>query len=444
VDERHDNRRATALRQPVDLERVDAHFLRRHAEAHASIAAEIINSRASRFKREGRVSVEKFADLCTGAASMVHNRSCRRGLRLNGLCSISGVGEGHVREHFTPMFTDACALAVRAAQMVLHDPILYDTVYAQMTDTREAQSLGSMDGGVRHLMVAPTSEHTSCPDRMCVLVTGTRHDRASSDANLLEIAAFEKALGTEIPSSVPEHLKPMLIADANLRKLVYGSGEAFSSLGLSRHCDPPDAFPSTLVVPVLSLGPALEDRDLGQIYVPGLDEEMLGLARLLDRGMMLSMGEFTFDEAQLERRYGRYISVPTPEDYAKQVVTPAAKQARRFGFGPSSPPFGVEYRSNGEVLVRCQRNQDRQGRVGVTCEAWRLVNVQRSEAVMIAEHRAREIWQQDCLANFFMRTEPGLLQAPSPRVRTGMHALECYGNAANVTAERRVRRRSQE
>ena len=257
---------------------MDARFLQAHTKAHACIAATIVN-RADGGAKYSRVSVGAFEKLCATAAKMVHEGSCRQGLRLNGLCGMAGVSTGHVRDHFNSDFANAGALTTRAMLMSVGSVVLYDVVDAQWAETREAKSLGAIDDGVRHLAIAPTSENTSCPDRVRVLVTGTRHDRAHPQADHAAIEDFEAKLGEEIPSTVPEHLRMMLQDDRDTRDLARGSGEAFAELGVGRRCNPADAFPLTLVVPVVGVGPALEDRDLGaELYIPGRDPEMIALA----------------------------------------------------------------------------------------------------------------------------------------------------------------------
>jgi hypothetical protein len=422
VSEDYEDAPATVLRQPVDLDRVDGELAKSLAEEVASIAGNVMTGSERR-----AMSVEAFAKLCGGATVMVNDRACKQGVRLNGLCHRSGISEGHVREHFKPVLSNAAALAVRGLLLNPRTPILYDAVFEQMTSTREARSLGAANGGVRHLGLAGVTNGACCPYRLCVLATGTQHDPGRADADREAIRRFEKDLGYELPSSVPEHLSIMLSHDAILRNLVRGSKRLLASL--DRRYKAEDAFPEILVVPELTTGPALPDRDVGTPYVPGQDPEMTALAAELGRPVMLSAGAVTLGRDEIERRYP-HLPLP-PWEWSEH-------------FGITKPAYGAEYRGNRDTLIRCICHQDADGNVGISSQAWMLIGFhkdQRGKAIAICEHRAQERWYLDCLDAFRFRTEPGMLQAREPRIRSGIHSVFLVGNAANVTAARRPRSR---
>lgn len=422
-----DNREATAaaeaaLRQPVDLDRVDAALAKDLAEEVASVAGSVMTGTERR-----AMSVEAFAKLCGAAAEMVNSKACKQGVRLNGLCQRSNISEGHVREHFTPVLANAVALSVRGLLLNPRTPILYDVAFETMTDTREVRSLGATQGGVRHLGLAGVTNGACCPYRLSVLSTGMQHDPAHPDADQDAIRRFGEDLGYDLPSSVPEHLATMLSHDAILRNLVRASKRLLASL--DRRYKTEDAFPEILVIPELTTGPAFPDRDTGTPYLPGQDPEMCALASRLGRPVMLSAGPIRLTKDELERRYP-HMPLP-PWEWSEH-------------FGITKPAFGVEYRGNRDTLIRCVRHQDADGNVGVSSQSWKLVGFhrdQRGRALAICEHRAQENWYRDCLDAFRRRTQPGLLQVREPRIRSGIHSVLLVGNAANVTAARQPRSR---
>lgn len=420
VPEVDDDGRVAILRQPVDLTRIDVGLARTRAGDCASLAATLVNDLS-----RDQISVKAFARLCEGSTQMVHDGFSSQGLRINGLCQISEVGQGHVRDHFAGAFDNASALAVRALLMEVRSPVIYDAVFEQRVDTREARSLGVVNGGIRYIGIAPTSSNFSCPERIFPLVTGTSHDRQHPAADHAAIEEFGADLGYEIPSSVPDHLALLHKDHPGLRDLVRRSSDRLRDLGLGRQCRPHNAFPDILLIPCLSRGPALPDRDTGELYVPGRDPEMIELTESLKRPVMLSMGQLQLDRDEVERLYPR---------------TPLEDLRDQRPFGIAIPEFGVEYRGNRRVLLRFSRYLDDDGAVGIANEAWRLVGFageqQRGEAVAIAEHRARETWHDTCLKQFIRRAQPGLLQAREPRIRAGLNALQMVGNAAIVAADR--------
>jgi hypothetical protein len=421
----HAEGQATAMRQPVDLSRVDATKTRGQAEERGAVFGTLVDKSVG----FGRLNVKPFAKLCGAATEMVHNGSAQYGLRLNGLCHLASIGYGHVRENFTPAFQDAAALMVRGTVTDLESPALYDIVFEQLADVRGAHSLGVMNGGVRHLGIASVTRNTCCPDRLMVLVTGTAHDRYSLDPDTTEIERYRLDLGwNELPSSVPEHLRLLLVRHAATWDLARRSGRRLADLGFKRASELASGFPEILVVPALTTGPRLPDRDTGTPYAPGLDPSMLELASEQDRPVMLCLGSLDIDRDELERRYPR-------------VPVDTLEWSEHFGL--FSPMYGVEYRGNRDVLIRCEYQRTPDGSVGLLATGWRLVGVgpsHRDRVIAICEHLARETWPEECLDQFLIRTEPGLLQTREPRNRSGMHASGVVGNATNVVADRQSRK----
>jgi hypothetical protein len=420
MDGAHSEGRAASMRQPVNLARVDPVQARADAEAMACVAAEVLTG-------SGRAPVnpKTFARLCGAAAHLIHDGTAAQGLRLKRLCQEANVGEGHVRENFTPQFHDAAALTVRMLLAGVGSQVLYDLVFERWADTRDTYSLGAIDGGVRHLGTAAVSGNTCCPDRMTVMVTGTHQDPTHPAADRPAIAAFARDLQRDIPSTLVEHLELLLSPHAHVADLVRRNPKRILQ-GLGHPGEVGRAFPAILVVPGLTYGPALGDRDAGQPYYPGRDRAMRELAQRLRRPVMLSLGLISTDARKVDQLY-------------PQIAPSGWAWTEHFGI--SNPDFGVEYRGNRKMLIRRFSHRDGRGRIGVTINGWALVNVppeHRDKAIAICEHRAREVWYDTCLDEFRRRTEPGLLQASQPRVRAGMHALAMVGNAANVTTDRRA------
>jgi hypothetical protein len=419
VDEPYNWGGAAMMRQPVDFAGVDPVAARGYVEHVAHVAASAVAQ-----SRHGYVNPRRFAKLCGAATEMVHNGTARMGLRLNGLCQMAKVGEGRVRENFTPGLRDAAALTVRILLADLGWPVLYDAVFVQRVDTRDTRSLGAVRGGVRHIGITAVTSNAACPDRLAALATATYHDPACPEADRAAIEAFECDLGHPLPSTVPAHLKRLLDEHAGLHDLARRETKLFREHRLD---EVTPAFPAMLVIPELTVGTALRDRDEGRLYCPGRDAQMRAFAQTLGRPAMLGLGPIKTDKHEIDRRF-------------PQVNPSSWRWARDFGL--ANPDFGVEYRASRNVLIRRFSHRDSKGRIGITTHGWELVNVppeHRDRAIAISEHRAREVWHHTCLEEFRRRTEPGLLQAGQPRIRAGIQALEMVGNAAIVTADRRAR-----
>ncbi len=421
--------RNLALRQPVELDKVDAKAAAERAAHHALIAADLV-ARVTGTVLNGDV----LAKLCAAVTTKVHDGSAREGLRLNGLCSMAAISEGHVREHFSPGFVQAAALAVRLMQTDISTPVIYDLVVDQVADTREAVSLGSFHGGIRHLLHASVSASTSCVDRMIPLVTGTPHDRQQPDADHETIASYQAAVRKlqptyTVPGAFVDHLKAVVEPHEQLRDLARRSSRLVASSQLAHGTELSRVFPDILVVPTASIGPRLRDRDAGKSFYPGRDDETREYVASLGRPALLSLGQLAVDPETVEKDYPQ---------------TEGLWQGWRNAFGAGTLHYGVEYRANRKVLIRMFRQQHPDGHIGISNEGWALVNFpaeRRGQAIEICEHRSTENWHEHCLAEFRKRTELGLLQAGSPVVRPGIQASACVANAANVSCDR-LRRQS--
>jgi hypothetical protein len=424
------NKQNLALRQPVELHKVDARAAAERASRHAKVAADLVARLTG-----AQVNAEVLAKLCAAVTIKVHDGSARQGLRLNGICSLAKVSEGHVREHFTPAYSQAAALTVRLMQSEITTPVIYDLVAGQLADTRETRSLGAVDGGLRHLLHMSVSASTSCVDRIIVLLTGTPHDRSHHEADHNAIEAFEATMRTQqkkytLPSSFAEHIKALIDPHEKLRDLARRSSRLVASSQLASGTELSHVFPDILVVPTLSVGPRLPDRDVGTSFYPGADPDTYEYVASLRRPALLSLGDISIDPETVEREFPQ---------------TEALWQGWRNAFGAGTLRYGVEYRANRRILIRMFREQHPDGYVGISCQGWALVNFpaeRRGQAIEICEHRSTETWHEHCLAEYRNRTEPGLLQAANPIVRPAIQATACVGNGANVTWDRVARQKS--
>src|ERR1700722_2614078 len=261
MDEGESNR-ASLLLKTVDLSKVDREAAQKRASRYAQIAADLV-SRLSGVK----VNAKVLASLCVATTKMVHDRSARVGMRLNGVCMTAGIGEGHVREHFTPAFMQAAALTVRLMQAEISTPVLYDFICEQLADTSDSQSLGAFDGGVRFLCLGSVSASTSLVDRQIVLTSGTPHDRGHIEADHDAIERFQRQMQTRdpeyvLPASPAEHLEQLLVAHERLRDLARRSSRLVAGSELPRDLSLAHVFPDLLVIPTLGIGRRIPGRDV--------------------------------------------------------------------------------------------------------------------------------------------------------------------------------------
>lgn len=424
--------------------------------------------RAESLIRQGvdfAAEVTEFGDafaLTQLAAAIVESLilgTAAEGAELDSLCR-NRTAEGRIRDYFCPELRALADVSVRAILALTNRTPIHEYIRSEPVRVgRDSHAIG-----VDHLKGAPHLVNLlicslGCCDRNLLhqadwLLTGTKFDATSIRADHDRISELEDELDSPLSTSVEEHIRRILEAEARTRDSVERCARSrprvFADAEIDRATFARMAYPECLIVDGLTWGPApaRSARDFAGERAPGDDDAIVemveaagryGIARCALEEPEAGIGYAALEDVllpALAERLGAPPEAVSPRLFDK--VT-ASKRANLLGVGANIRQVRFWHFPGTGRLLRAMEVSDARGEY-LDAALWRTIGLdgKKLPAAIALVERAQQPWPRSCINRFRDDFQPGLMKASSARTRTGLLQTSLIANAAAVSAHREI------